>query len=94
MWADVADVAQDEADEHEEEADQREGGGRADHLWWERSRGQVRDPGSCLAARLMWVRGWVDGACSAMPRRDLLGDNSTSMPYRMQRPHRITYSGH
>jgi len=34
----VADVAQDEADEHEEEADQREGGGRADHLWRERSK--------------------------------------------------------
>lgn len=34
----VADVAQDEANEHEEEADQREGGGRADHLWWGRSR--------------------------------------------------------
>lgn len=29
----MADVAQDEANEHEEEADEREGGGRADHLW-------------------------------------------------------------
>lgn len=38
MGPDVADVAQDEADEHEEEADQREGGGRADHLCGERSR--------------------------------------------------------
>lgn len=33
MRPNVADVAQDEANEHEEEADQREGGGRADHLW-------------------------------------------------------------
>lgn len=40
MRPNVADVAEDEADEHEEEADQREGGGRADHLWQERSRGK------------------------------------------------------
>lgn len=33
MGSDVADVAEHEADEHEEEADQREGCGRADHLW-------------------------------------------------------------
>lgn len=47
MRPNVADVAQDEADEHEEEADQREGGGRADHLWGERGRGkreQVNPP--------------------------------------------------
>lgn len=28
----MADVVEDEADEHEEEADQREGSGRVDHL--------------------------------------------------------------
>lgn len=33
MGADVADVAEDKTDEHEEETDQREGRGRADHLW-------------------------------------------------------------
>lgn len=33
MGSDVADVAEDKADEHEEEADQREGCGGADHLW-------------------------------------------------------------
>lgn len=33
MGPDVADVAEHEADEHEEEADQREGCGGADHLW-------------------------------------------------------------
>lgn len=33
MRADVADVTEDKADEHEEETDQRERRGRADHLW-------------------------------------------------------------
>lgn len=33
MGTDVADVAEDKSDEHEEETDQREGCGRADHLW-------------------------------------------------------------
>lgn len=33
MGPDVADVAEHKANEHEEEADQREGCGRADHLW-------------------------------------------------------------
>lgn len=33
MGADVADVAENKTDEHEEETDQRERRGRADHLW-------------------------------------------------------------
>lgn len=33
MGADVADVTEDKTDEHEEETDQREWCGRADHLW-------------------------------------------------------------
>lgn len=33
LWADVADVADDEGGEHEEEADHGEGGGCAHGLW-------------------------------------------------------------
>lgn len=33
MGTDVADITENKTDEHEEETDQREGCGRADHLW-------------------------------------------------------------
>lgn len=56
MRPNVANVAQDEANEHEEEADQREGGGRTDHLWWERSRakGEWINPPHTVRNRLGW----------------------------------------
>lgn len=49
MGPDVADVAEHEADEHKEEADQREGCGRTDHFWKQTGKadqlfwGQVKD---------------------------------------------------
>lgn len=60
----VADVAQDEADKHEEEADQREGGGRADHLWGERSRGKREQVSPPHTAQEMGSGGW-DGCSPA-----------------------------
>ena len=46
MRSDVADVAEHKADEHEEEADQRERCGRADHLWKEE---EEREEPICLS---------------------------------------------
>lgn len=39
----MADVVEDEANEHEEQADQREGGGRTDHLYTGRNTGRQQN---------------------------------------------------